>query len=113
MNITSPHAQPASARIHGTLHLRKRTAATNADTAAHVDLTHPTDNAKHANNANSASNTHAQAPALPHERDEKVGMTGDIVSPVVQQAARDLKRGIQDTSKSVETDVAYAKLKQS
>lgn len=110
MNITSPHAQPASARIHGTLHLRKRTAATDADTAAHVDLTHPTDNA---NNANSASNTHAQAPALPHERDEKVGMTGGIGSPVVQQAARDLKRGIQDTSKSVETDVAYAKLKQS
>ena len=51
--------------------------------------------------------------ALPNERDGKVGVTGGIASPTVQQAARDLKRGIQDTSKGVETDAAYAKLRES
>lgn len=48
---------------------------------------------------------------LPHERDEKVGMTGGVQSPVVQQGARDLKRGIQDTSRAPEAAVAYDKLK--
>lgn len=37
-------------------------------------------------------------PALPHERDEKVGMTGGVQSSRVQQGARDLKRGSQNTS---------------
>ena len=50
-------------------------------------------------------------PALPHERDEKVGMTGGLQSSRVQQGARDLKRGIQDTSRAPEADDAYKKLK--
>ena len=50
-------------------------------------------------------------PALPHERDEKVGMTGGVQSSRVQQGARDLKRGIQDTSRAPEADDAYKKLK--
>jgi hypothetical protein len=62
----------------------------------HVDLTQPSD-------ANEA--------LMPHERDEKVGMTGGVPSPLVEQAARDLKRGIEDTSRSVEADKAYKKLK--
>lgn len=51
--------------------------------------------------------------ALPNERDEKAGITGGIPSTVVQQGARDLKRGIQDTSKGLKTDAAYAKLRES
>lgn len=48
---------------------------------------------------------------LPHERDETVGMTGGIADPVIQQAHRDVERGIEDTSRSNETDQAYRKLK--
>ncbi len=50
-------------------------------------------------------------PALPHERDESAGMTGGIESKVVQQGARDLKRGLEDTSRAPEADRAYRKLK--
>ena len=88
--------RPASARISGTLHLKKRTAAPAGSAEAKVDLTN--------------ASVHDQA-VMPHERDEKVGMTGGISSPLVQQAARDLEHGIQDTSKSVESDLAYARLK--
>jgi hypothetical protein len=105
MNTLSVHTRPASHRIHGTLRLKKTasdaTAQPIAHAAAHLDLTHDT------------KPNEVAEPALPHERDEQVGMTGGIASPVVQQGARDLERGIQDTSKSVEADVAYAKLKQS
>lgn len=50
-------------------------------------------------------------PPLPHERDERVGTTGGIPSPRVQQGARDLKRGLQDTTRGTEADTAYKKLK--
>jgi hypothetical protein len=50
-------------------------------------------------------------PLLPHERDEKTGMTGGVQSPRLQQGARDLKRGLQDTSRAPEADQAYRKLK--
>ena len=53
-------------------------------------------------------------PKLPHERDQSTGagsMTGDVVSPRVQQGARDIARGVQDTSRSTEADTAYRKLK--
>jgi len=53
----------------------------------------------------------ARGPALPHERDEKVGMTDGIPSKRVQQGARDVKRGVLDTSRAPEADVAYRKLK--
>lgn len=90
--------RPVSTRISGTLHLKKRPPQPTAGAHAEVDLT--------------ADAVDGQG-ALPHERDEKVGMTGGITSPQVQQAARDLKRGIKDTSNSVETDLAYTKLKRS
>lgn len=48
---------------------------------------------------------------LPHERDESAGMTGGVPSEVVQQGARDLKRGLEDTSRAPEADQAYKKLK--
>lgn len=47
---------------------------------------------------------------LPHERDQAVDMTNAKPDPVVEQAGRDLKRGVKDTSKSVEMDRAYKKL---
>ena len=51
------------------------------------------------------------SPELPNERDEKVDMTGGVQSARVQQGARDLKRGVKDTSRAVEADETYKKLK--
>lgn len=50
------------------------------------------------------------SPKLPHERDEGAGMTGGVPSARVQQAQRDVKRGVQDTSRAPEADIAYRKL---
>ena len=36
-------------------------------------------------------------PQLPHERDQSVDMTDGERRPEVEQAARDLKRGLKDT----------------
>ncbi|CAN5709297.1 hypothetical protein BH11PSE8_BH11PSE8_03870 [soil metagenome] len=49
--------------------------------------------------------------ALPHERDQTVGMTDGVPSKTVQQAHRDMKRGLQDTSRAPEADTAYEKQK--
>ena len=48
---------------------------------------------------------------MPNDRDEKVGMTGGVPSSTVQQATRDVKRGLQDTSRASEAGAAYEKLK--
>jgi hypothetical protein len=48
--------------------------------------------------------------ALPHDRDQSVDMTNDKPNPVVEQAGKDVQRGVKDTSKSVEMDRAYKKL---
>jgi len=50
-------------------------------------------------------------PLLPNDRDEKVGSTGGVPSQRVQQGARDLKRGLKDTSRATEANVAYEKQK--
>ena len=50
-------------------------------------------------------------PHLPHERDEKVGVTDSVPSEKVRQGYRDVKRGLQDTSRAPEADAAYDKLK--
>lgn len=47
---------------------------------------------------------------LPHERDQSLNMTSDATNPGVAQAARDLEKGIKDTSKALEMDQAYKKL---
>lgn len=57
------------------------------------------------------SSAESSNPPLPHERDEKVGMTGGVQSARVQQGARDLKRGLRDTTRAPEADAAYRKLK--
>ena len=38
-------------------------------------------------------------------------MTGGVQDPVIQQAHADVERGLQDTSRSNESDAAYRKLK--
>ena len=53
----------------------------------------------------------SSAPAMPNDRDESVGMTDGKPSAVVQQGVRDLKRGLQDTSRASEANHAYNKLK--
>lgn len=61
--------------------------------------------------ADAASDTPASTPRMPHERDEAVGSTDGAPSERVRQGARDLKRGVQDTSRAAEADRAYDKLK--
>jgi hypothetical protein len=48
---------------------------------------------------------------MPNERDESVAMTLDAPDPVIEQAAVDVERGLQDTSKGAELNRAYTKLK--
>ena len=48
---------------------------------------------------------------IPSERDESVDMTDDVPDPMIEQAALDVARGLQDTSKGNELDRAYKKLK--
>jgi hypothetical protein len=49
---------------------------------------------------------------LPSDRDQSSGdMTAAEPDPKVEQAAKDVKRGITDTSKGAETDTAYQKQK--
>ena len=49
--------------------------------------------------------------ALPHERDQSTAMTPAQPDAQVQQAGRDLARGLRDTGKSAPMDRAYDKLK--
>ena len=48
---------------------------------------------------------------MPHERDQDVNMTPVEISPVVEQAAKDIKRGLKDTSNAPEMDATYHRLK--
>ena len=48
---------------------------------------------------------------MPNERDESLDMTPDAPDPVIEQAAIDVARGLQDTSKGAELNRAYRKLK--
>lgn len=61
--------------------------------------------------ASTTASTPPASPKLPHERDESVGMTGGVPSATVQQAYRDVKRGLQDTSRGTAANSAYEKLK--
>ena len=58
-----------------------------------------------------ATVTTPTAPKLPHERDESLGSTGGVPSAPVQQAYKDVKRGLQDTSRGAAANAAYEKLK--
>jgi hypothetical protein len=50
-------------------------------------------------------------PELPHERDERTGSTVGVPSERVEQAHRDVSRGVQDTSRAPEADRAYQRQK--
>ena len=52
-----------------------------------------------------------EKPKLPHERDESVDMTHGVPDAQMQQAYRDLQRGLQDTDKGPAADRAYPKQK--
>ena len=72
----------------------------------------PTPNLQMAKEVPSApSRSPTAQPQLPHDRDEKAGSTDGVPSERIRQGARDLKRGLQDTSRSTESDAAYRKLK--
>ena len=47
---------------------------------------------------------------LPRDRDEAKDMTADQPDPRIIQAAKDVKDGMKDTSRAVETDQTYKKL---
>ena len=47
---------------------------------------------------------------LPRDRDEAKDMTSGQPSPLIEQAAQDVKDGLKDTSKAPEMDRTYKKL---
>lgn len=49
---------------------------------------------------------------LPHERDQATDMTDGERHPEVEQAYKDLQRGLQDTDRGVPAHNAYQKQKQ-
>ena len=54
----------------------------------------------------------ARLPKLPHERDESgAGMTSAAPDPTIQQAYRDVQRGLQDTDRGPPAGKAYQKQK--
>lgn len=53
----------------------------------------------------------AQKPKLPHERDESVDMTHGHPDAQVEQAYRDVERGLQDTDRGPPSHRAYQKQK--
>ena len=46
---------------------------------------------------------------LPHERDQAVDMTSGQTSPLMKQAAKDVKDGLKDTSEHPEMNQVYQK----
>ena len=53
-----------------------------------------------------------EKPKLPHERDESVDMTHGEPDAHMEQAYRDVTRGLQDTDRGPPADKAYQKQKQ-
>ena len=48
---------------------------------------------------------------LPHERDQSIDMTDGERHPEIEQAYKDVKRGLQDTDRGVPAHNAYQKQK--
>jgi len=48
---------------------------------------------------------------LPHERDQSVDMTDGVRHPEMEQAYKDLERGLRDTDRGVPAQQAYQKQK--
>jgi hypothetical protein len=58
-----------------------------------------------------ASSDPDSVPRPPHERDESADSQNSSPRAEIEQASRDLKRGLQDTSRSPEADSTYRKPK--
>ena len=78
-----------------------------ADTHAKTPLAQRSRPGKHATPADASVESSL---SMPHERDQALDMTSDANDPQVEQAARDVKQGVKDTSKAPEMDQAYKKL---
>jgi hypothetical protein len=66
--------------------------------------------------ADSAGNTQVSigqevVPRLPHERDESADSQVSPPRKVMQQAAKDIERGLKDTDRAAEVNATYKKLK--
>lgn len=57
------------------------------------------------------SSDQESVPRLPHERDESADSQNSPPRADIEQASRDLKRGLQDTDRGPLADSAYRKLK--
>ncbi len=53
----------------------------------------------------------SSTPHMPHDRDERVGMTDNKPSETIRKAHDDVERGVKDTTRGTEADAAYKKLK--
>jgi len=53
----------------------------------------------------------SSTPHMPHDRDERVGMTDGKPSEAIRKAHDDVERGVKDTTRAPEADAAYKKLK--
>lgn len=73
-----------------------------------VDTTRKTPEAAHRSDP---SDPAAPEPKLPHEHDQSVGMTDGQRDATVEQAYRDVQRGIQDTDRGPPSEKAYQKQK--
>lgn len=73
-----------------------------------VDTTRKTPDARRADPADPA----VPEPKLPHEHDQSVGMTDGQRDANVEQAYRDVQRGVQNTDRGPPSDKAYQRQKQ-
>ena len=88
------------------------TSAEPRTTPASVDTTRRQTASTSPSDAVPATNTsEEQHPKLPHERDQSVDMTHGQPDVQVQQAYRDVQRGLQDTDRGPPADKAYQKQK--
>lgn len=61
--------------------------------------------------AASQDSAREESPKLPHERDQSVDMTHGKPDAQVEQAYRDIQRGLQDTDRGPPAEKAYQKQK--
>lgn len=81
-------------------------------TPASVDTTRRQTASTSPSGTAAATNTpQEQNPKLPHERDQSVDMTHGQPDAQVQQAYRDVQRGLQDTDRGPPAGRAYQKQK--
>ena len=81
-----------------------------ASGAPHTDppgADQPADPPPHDSGQTTPQAADGRAPRLPHERDESSDSQQTMPQPVMQQAAEDLQRGLQDTDRGPVMDEVY------